>query len=847
MRVALLIAAMALALTAAWRPPTGTIAGTVRSAETGEPLSNVSVVVVGTGRGALTDAEGRFEIRGVPTGARTVEASRIGYGDVRASVTVVEGAAATVELTLTPTPVPIENLTVTTASRRTEKITEAPATIDVITSQQIADYPSSNVGELFARQKGLDYVRTGVLGTGFNVRGFNSAFNPKNLQMNDGRLSTLIATGLPWGPLSTTVKDDIERIEVVLGPTAALYGPNAHNGLVNVITKDPRRYPGTTLAVGGGNHSVLDARFRHAQVLSDKLAFKVAGEYNRGTEFDYVDTVYVGTAALNELDLDRDFDALRGEASLQYSATPSSDVILTYGGSKTNMLSPTNAGRNQIKDWMLNFLQGRFVSPRLFAQAYYTWSSTDSTYAINQRTQNYASFLAAGFSDAEARQRSFREAWTGTKAAGRALSRGALFQDASRRFNGEVQYNASLAGSHFTVGAQLQRDMANSNGTYLLDKNGTIDLDQYGVYGQAEAPFGSSGLKAVVAARGDHHELYGFNFIPKGGLVYTRGASTWRATYGKGIAAPTILNLSMNIFGGLALGNGEGFTLSNGTKIDPLKVETIQTFEGGYRGVLGDRFFADLDGYYNKSKNFISPLINIVPKGLSGGPTVTYRGSTPIADVGGGLVKPGDYVLANVNFGHVDTYGFDAGLSYYVRTGVSLVGNYSYFNFSLDQTDPKNDADANGKVEDTDLPINTPKHKASLGLNADMDRWFGSVFTRWVDKYDFFSGINVASRTHPGLIYNGSPVVEGARVGREFNEGPLGGFVDVDLSLGVRLTPWFSVAGAVTNAFDRKVREFVASPPIGRLFSLEAKVTRAGGFSATPASERAGGRGSRER
>ncbi|MBK9337180.1 MAG: TonB-dependent receptor plug domain-containing protein [Lewinellaceae bacterium] len=71
-------------------------------------------------------------------------------------------------------------------------------------------------------------------------RGFNSAFNPKNLQINDGRFSSLIATGLPLGALGTTVKEDIERIEVILGPSSALYGPNAHNGLLNTITKDPR-------------------------------------------------------------------------------------------------------------------------------------------------------------------------------------------------------------------------------------------------------------------------------------------------------------------------------------------------------------------------------------------------------------------------------------------------------------------------------------------------------------------------------------------------------------------------------------------------------------------------------
>ncbi|MDX2301258.1 MAG: hypothetical protein NW226_00605 [Microscillaceae bacterium] len=53
----------------------------------------------------------------------------------------------------------------------------------------------------------------------------------------------------------------------------------------------------------------------------------------------------------------------------------------------------------------------RYVSPRIFAQVYHTWSKTDSTYAINQRTQIYWSFVNNGFSDAEAKQRSYKEQW----------------------------------------------------------------------------------------------------------------------------------------------------------------------------------------------------------------------------------------------------------------------------------------------------------------------------------------------------------------------------------------------------------------------------------------------------
>ncbi len=812
-----LAGSMLLCLASLALAQSGTISGSVK-AKGGGVLPGANVVILGTSRGATADINGRFTIAEVPPGSHTLRATFVGYQQTVQEVTVNAGETVTVNFDMEESSL-MADAVIISASRRAEKLTEAPATVAVINARGIDEFPAFNPGELAGRQKGVDYVRSGVVGTGLNIRGFNSAFNAKNLQMNDARLSTLIATSLPFGALSTTVKEDIERVELILGPAAALYGPNAHNGLVNTITKDPRSFPGTTVAVGGGNQSVYSGRFRHADVVNEKFAYKLSGEYSRGEEFAFIDSVYIGGRPYPELDLDRNFNSLRGEGALYYTLKPGTDLVLSAGGSNSNNLGVTNAGRNQIRDWRLFFVQGRYVSPRLFAQVYHTWSRTDSTYAINQRTQNYRSFINAGFSEAVARQRSYREQWFGTQAQGVALNRGALFIDDSRRLNAEVQYNNTWAGFTVIAGAQFQRDMASSKGTYLLDNGGTIELDQYGFYAQLEKPL-AGGLKFVAAGRADDHELYGFNFIPKGGVLFTHGNGTWRLTYGKGIAAPSILNLSANIFGGLLLGNGEGFTLSDGTKIPKLEVETIQTLEAGYKGVLGGKLYLDANGYYNFSKNFISPTINIATNGR----TVTQRGSKAMSQVIPGTPATGStFLLTYLNFGDVNTFGFDLGMNYYLRHNLTLSLNYSFFDFDLDKSDLKNDGNRDGRVNESDLPINTPKHKLSGGVSLSQPKYFGSLFVRWVDEYDFFSGINVAAKTNRSLIYNGEPVIEGRRVGRDFNEGPLGGFVNVDLSAGYRLTPAFTIAGHVTNLLDEKVREFVASPAIGRLFSAELK------------------------
>ena len=304
--------------------------------------------VKGTSQGAITDTNGDFTLNVDAPFPVTLSFSYVGYAS-QDFIIQDAGMASGISIDLGQSTFLADEVVVS-ASRRAEKITESPATIGIIKAQDIEQLPSFNVGELIARKKGVDYVRSGVLGTGVNVRGFNSAFNPKNLQLNDGRFSTLIATGLPLGALGTVVKEDIERIEVVLGPSSALYGPNAHNGLVNTISKDPRAYEGTTIALGAGNQSVFSGRFRHAQVISDKFAYKVTGEYTTGEEFDYTDSVYVGGVGFEELELDQTFESLRGEAAFYFSPNNESDIILAYGGSQSSNIGITNAGRNQIKD-----------------------------------------------------------------------------------------------------------------------------------------------------------------------------------------------------------------------------------------------------------------------------------------------------------------------------------------------------------------------------------------------------------------------------------------------------------------------------------------------------------------
>ena len=794
-----------------------TIQGTVKDARSGEALVSANVYASEDQNGTITDENGEFSLR-VSPGVVTLQFSYLGYQPKKKTYSLEAGENREVEFLLDPIGITGEEVIVS-GSKRPEKLTESPATIETIYAREIAEFASPNPGELLARQKGIDFVRAGVAGTGINIRGFNSNFNAKNLQVTDGRYSTLVATGLPFGPLNTVIKEDIERVEVILGPNSTMYGPNAHNGLVNTITKDPRTSEGTTIGASVGNQNLVSARFRHAQKINDKWAFKINFERTAAKEFEFIDTVYIDRLdedgnpgadgqkeAYNELELDRDIEFTRAEAALYYSLTDKTDVIFNYGRSNSTYLSPTNVGRNQIKDWTINYYQLRVSGENFFVQGYLTTSNTDSTYSIDDRTKAYWAGRDAGLSHREAR-------------GPQSYATGALFQDASRRWNAEAQYfDTYLDGSlDVVLGGQLQYDQANSRGTYLLDsnRNDYINIAQYGAYAHLQQSL-PGGFRLLAAARADYHDVYEFNFVPKFGILKDFSNGTLRLTYGQGIAAPTILNMYGNLFNGLILGNAEGFTLADGSMVERQRVERLETIELGYKAQMMNRkLFVDANAYYNISEGFLSPLTVL---GVA-----TQRGDTPIEEVQDGFAGLGGLVASYVNFGQFDTYGFDIGLNYYLNDRWSIKANYSYFDYDIDENNLENDFNNDGVVNKLDILVNAPTHKASGGLSYSGTKFFGTVFLRWVQAYDYFSSFQIAAETQD-LNYRGVPIVENARSADSFNYGPLGGFVTTDLNFGYRMNEITTISAQVTNLFDVEMWEFTAAPPTGRLYSIDFRM-----------------------
>lgn len=768
--------------------------------EGGSPLVGASVLLDGTVFGASTDVEGRYGFE-APAGAYTIAVSFLGYESGARPVTAAAGATVREDFALGEAAAAVGEVIVTGASRRPERVVESPSTISVITGADLEALPGVSYEQALSTVKGVDFVRSGITGIGINARGFNSAFNTKMLLLTDGRRQMLPGAGLPFAAMNPVIKEDVERVEVILGPSSALYGANAHNGIVNVVTKDPRNSQGLTLVASGGaggeESSVGSVRGRYAQAFAgNRVAVKATGEYTRGEDYAFTDTVYVSVPSPTAERPDFSVEHLRGTAEVYVSPAAGLDVIGAYAGSQNSYLGPTNLGRNQVQDWTLHQVQLRAVHPRFFGQVYQTWSNSGETFAL----QNFAVFSALGLDEAAAVE-------------------AARFVDKSRRFNAELQGNVERSvgdlGLRFIVGGNYELETAVSEGTYLSDTTGVdgLEFEQVGLSAQLEGSLGP--VRLVAAGRYDSQTNYGERFSPKVGVVYSPTPSgSFRVTYGEAYVAPTVLQQEIFIPSGTAAGfpvvirgNASGFTTMNfdgtpGAGIDPIAPEEVRTLEAGYRGLVAPSLFLDVNAYTSRSENFISPLVTV--PGL-------------VTAIGDRQLDTPEIVLTYQNFGEVTNLGADLALTVLFNDRVTATATYSYFDADLDED--SFDLNDDGVVSPNEISLNTPGHKGSLTLTArDFGRegLTGALTVRGVSEYSFVSGRHFASDEQAGqrvLL-----PVPGGVVPFNYNYGPLGGFVTADVSVGYRLSEALSLGLSVTNLFGVEQREFVAAAPTPRFF-----------------------------
>jgi TonB-linked SusC/RagA family outer membrane protein len=277
----LLLGALASPLAAQQQPQAGTIVGRVTDRNTGQPVAEASVVIVGSTRGARTSEEGRYRIIGVPPGTHQVRVTRLGFAAETRPATVAAGQQATVDFQVGQTAVQIDEVVVT-ATGETQRRRETGNAVSVVqpsperlaTTTTLAQVLTASAPGLYVNSPG------GTTGSAsrIRIRGANSiSLSNEPLLIIDGvRVSnqiggtgTIGVGGQTSSRLNDINPDDVESIEVLKGPAAsALYGTAAASGVIQIRTKRgrPGRTQWTALGEAGTQEDVYTYPANYSQI-----------------------------------------------------------------------------------------------------------------------------------------------------------------------------------------------------------------------------------------------------------------------------------------------------------------------------------------------------------------------------------------------------------------------------------------------------------------------------------------------------------------------------------------------------------------------------------------------------
>lgn len=757
---------------------TGSIKGTVKDMKTGDALAAVNVIVKGTTIGASTGIEGEYEIKSLQPGTYTLVARLVGYETKEMSgVNVSSGAATTWNFSMKDATVQVSEMTVYGASRRAERITEAPAAIVSIPPKEVElRSASGQLPSLLESQPGVDIVQSGMNDFNINTRGFNSSLNRRLLVLMDGRdLAIAFLGSQEWNSLPVPL-DDVGRLELVRGPGSALYGPNAFNGVINITTPAPKDVRGSKFSFATGELGTLRADFRQAGVIDENWSYKAnigrvqsgtwsrsrtAADRNAQGQFEYPGLTQAEARAISAGDVSSHY----GSGRIDYSFDD--NVVTGEGGfaEVRNELFITGIGRVQV------------------TKAHKPWGR------LNLSTPNFNVMLwAQGRKSIEPQY---------------SLLSGAELKEKSSIYNGEVQYNAGLLDDALKV------ILGVSGRYYEVDTDTTLMKDKHvdrsgGAFGQIEySPV--DWLKFVLAGRYDRSTLHDGQFSPKGAIVWTPHADhTLRATYNQAFQVPNYSEFFLKVAAGVqpvslfrSPLNPNGLIPIAARGNDSLKVEKITGFELGYKGVFLDKkVFVTLDGYFNIAKDFITDLLPgvnarfpfVPPAGFAGNPALEQA---IFAATSGGLTQIDGrpvIVVSYTNAGKVEEQGVELGVNYYVDDQVQLSGTWTWYDFKVKEQ----------RAGDILLP-NAPKHKFAAGFTwTRPDGIDLAINARNVQPFRWAAGVFV---------------------------GQIPAYTLVNISGGWRINENYRVGVTVSNAFDNRVYQLFGGSVIGRQAILNLTAT----------------------
>jgi len=193
-----------------------------------------------------------------------------------------------------------EEATVQTGSHQPQRQGEAPATVYVVTAQEIKDSGAQTIWDALRTVPGVDVISTRTGQGEVSIRGLDRANNNRTLILLDGKT---VLNGyydyLTWESLPITL-DDIDRIEVLEGPASAVYGANAISGVINIITKTPQQLNGGDLKYTAGERSTQDGSLVDGKQ-TDHWGYKFGGGWDSTNRFEDASELAAQSGKFNAL------------------------------------------------------------------------------------------------------------------------------------------------------------------------------------------------------------------------------------------------------------------------------------------------------------------------------------------------------------------------------------------------------------------------------------------------------------------------------------------------------------------------------------------------------------------
>ena len=925
-----------------------TITGVIKDAQTGETLLGANVKVSGKAIGTTSDFDGKFLLKVNDVPPFTIEISMLGF---KATSVEITKNNQEVMVSLEEDSTSLEEI-VFSASRRRQKVQEAPASVSIITPKDILN--SANVVDPvmnLANIAGVQIQQQSANSINIEMRAGSGIFGTSTFPILDYRYLVTPASG-QFNNYQTGMSNiDIQRVEVVRGAASALYGPGVTSGVVHFMSKSAIDYPGTTVEMLGGTLSTTGMTVRHAfKNDNDKFGFKVNVRYQKGTDFELdpvadadfiasqqtsisqpaivngrVDPTQPGETLLTLSDLDDNGDGnpiateyknYSANVHLEFRPTDNTTAFLSGGFASGGglMFNSQGIGYSQGKDY---WTQARIQSGGLFAQVFYNYNNGGDA---ENPTFLYASGLR------QVAKRSSLEA--------------------------QLQYNFDIPkflNSNFTIGSDYRNTKSDSANTLFGINEDRDDYIITGAYLQGTSVI-SDKLELTYAGRYDK-----FNFIDEGAfaprvaLVFKADENhTFRASFNRANTGPTALQQNIDfpvsvlapgiadvwlsgqyapqvfpdnptidlsipglpdlpygttqfplayaygavaaptlgaLYGGLAGnpflgvvqnffntytggtgGTGQlvGYNLFNGEPMNELvgtgrsAIETLNSFEIGYKGLIANKLSVALDVYTYERKGFkqftaIGPTFNLVGADFAndlGAQVAADFASSPgvTADMEAFYASQGWPLTGIPAFGIPSSSDAIAGLA--AASGGAFAQGGAGFDAQISPLYP-----IIGTVETTSVPQGdglmhipagyrrfdgaTRSHfGADLAmeyfLNDDVTLWLNTSWlsqTEWIpgesndDGLPFSSYLNAPKFKYRAGVQYAKDKVRGAIAFQHddsfnSNQGFFSGEVQeknlFDVNIGYNVSDNLKLDLSATNVLDQKYRAFPNMPVIGR-------------------------------